>query len=98
MECAREQPRVTAIQPLPTDGDRRAEPATDVLKYQQLLERAADWQINQIRTCIVTVEAMRSNLSRMASELILLETSVVEQPNQEIAVGVSRSTTEASEE
>ena len=105
MGSAGEQPRVTAVQPpsassyvVEADGNQRARPTAEVLRNQPLLERAVDLQINQIRTCITTLEAMRSNLSRMETALVLLETGVVEHPNPGTVVEVIEAPTEDGEE
>ena len=90
---ASDQPRETAVQPpladdyvVEANGNQRARPTAEVLRNQPLLERAAALQINQISKCITILEAMRTNLNRMETALVLLETGVVEQLNRETLV------------
>ena len=65
MEGASIQPPSANDYVVEADGNRRAEPITDALENQPLLECAVALQANRIEKCIAALEAMRVNLNRM---------------------------------
>ena len=84
--AAASQPLLASDLVVETNGNQRARPTAEVLRNQPLLERAVTLQVNQINACISTLEAMRVNLNRMETALVLLETGVVEQSNRKTVV------------